>query len=118
MEELPEKSIQTLLPPEVASVKKVPPPPLALVIAPAKQRGPRRPSASTPVIRRNDSVSAGGDRLKREIHPPPSEGLWCDISKGSRAAKGNLNAEQLRFCSELVERAPPEPALDYCEPIL
>jgi bromodomain-containing factor 1 len=57
---------------------------------------------STPVIRRNDSVFAGGDHPKREIHPPPLEDLWCNISKKSRVAKGNLNTEQLSFCSKLL----------------
>lgn len=111
LEELFDKSIKNLPPPEEAKpapVKKAPPPPPppAPVTAPVKPRVPRRPSTSTPVIRRNDSTSAGGSRPKREIHPPPSKDLpYADVSKKSRkarAAKDNLNAEQLRFCSKLL----------------
>ena len=115
VEELFDKSIKNLPPPEEAKpapVKKAPPPvpappaPAPTAAAPAKQRVPRRPSTSTPVIRRNDSVSAGGSRPKREIHPPPSKDLpYADAPKKSRkarAAKDNLNAEQLRFCSKLL----------------
>ena len=114
VEELFDKSIKNLPPPEEAKpapVKKAPPPVPAPpaptpATAPAKQRAPRRPSTSTPVIRRNDSVSAGGSRPKREIHPPPSKDLpYADAPKKSRkarAAKDNLNAEQLRFCSKLL----------------
>ena len=61
---------------------------------------------STPVIRRNDSISAGGSQPKREIHPPPSKDLpYADIPKKLRkvrAVKDNPNAEQLRFCSKLL----------------
>ena len=111
LEEMFDKSIKNLPPPEEpkpAPVKKAPPPPPAPTpsATSAKQRAPRRPSTSTPVIRRNDSVSAGGSRPKREIHPPPSKDLpYADVSKKSRkarAAKDNLNAEQLRFCSKLL----------------
>jgi bromodomain-containing factor 1 len=117
VEELFDKSIKNLPPPEEAKpapVKKAPPPvpappapiPTPTATAPAKQRAPRRPSTSTPVIRRNDSISAGGSRPKREIHPPPSKDLpYADVPKKSRkarAAKDNLNAEQLRFCSKLL----------------
>jgi len=115
VEELFDKSIKNLPPPEEAKpppVKKAPAPapappvPTPAVTAPAKQRAPRRPSTSTPVIRRNDSISAGGSRPKREIHPPPSKDLpYADVPKKSRkarAAKDNLNAEQLRFCSKLL----------------
>ena len=115
VEELFDKSIKNLPPPEEAKptpVKKAPPPapapptPTPITTAPAKQRVPRRPSMSTPVIRRNDSISAGGSRPKREIHPPPSKDLpYADVPKKSRkarAAKDNLNAEQLRFCSKLL----------------
>ena len=110
LEELFDKSIKNLPPPEEAKpppVKKAPPPPPAPTpTVVAKNRAPRRPSTSTPVIRRNDSVSAGGSRPKREIHPPPSKDLpYADVSKKSRkarAAKDNLNAEQLKFCSKLL----------------
>lgn len=110
LEELFDKSIKNLPPPEEAKpapVKKAPPPPPAPAPIPvAKNRAPRRPSTSTPVIRRNESVSAGGSRPKREIHPPPSKDLpYTEVSKKSRkarAAKDNLNAEQLRFCSKLL----------------
>jgi len=112
LEELFDKSIKNLPPPEEAKpapVKKAPPPvpaPTPTTSAPAKQRAPRRPSTSTPVIRRNESISAGGSRPKREIHPPPSKDLpYADVPKKSRkarAAKDNLNAEQLRFCSKLL----------------
>ena len=112
LEELFDKSIKNLPPPEEPKptpVKKAPPPPpapLPPTTAPAKQRVSRRPSTSTPVIRRNESVSAGGSRPKREIHPPPSKDLpYADAPKKSRkarAAKDNLNAEQLRFCSKLL----------------
>ncbi|KAF9649088.1 Bromodomain-containing protein [Thelephora ganbajun] len=112
LEELFDKSIKNLPPPEEAKpapVKKAPPPapaPPPATTAPAKQRVPRRPSTSTPVIRRNESVSAGGNRPKREIHPPPSKDLpYADVPKKSRkarAAKDNLNAEQLKFCSKLL----------------
>ena len=112
LEELFDKSIKNIPPPEEAKpapVKKAPPPapvPTPAPTAPAKQRVPRRPSTSTPVIRRNESVSAGGSRPKREIHPPPSKDLpYADVPKKSRkarAAKDNLNAEQLRFCSKLL----------------
>ena len=112
LEELFDKSIKNIPPPEEAKpapVKKAPAPapaPPPAVTAPAKQRVPRRPSTSTPVIRRNESVSAGGSRPKREIHPPPSKDLpYADVPKKSRkarAAKDNLNAEQLRFCSKLL----------------
>ena len=110
LEELFDKSIKNLPPPEEPKpvpVKKAPPPPPAPVpTAVTKNRAPRRPSTSTPVIRRNDSVSAGGSRPKREIHPPPSKDLpYADASKKSRkprAAKDNLNAEQLKFCGKLL----------------
>ena len=112
LEELFDKSIKNLPPPEEAKpapVKKAPPPPpppAPINTAPVKQRVPRRPSTSTPVIRRNESVSAGGSRPKREIHPPPSKDLpYADVPKKSRkarAAKDNLNTEQLRFCSKLL----------------
>lgn len=112
LEELFDKSIKNIPPPEEAKpvpVKKAPPPvpaPPPITTAPAKQRVPRRPSTSTPVIRRNEPVSAGGNRPKREIHPPPSKDLpYADVPKKSRkarAAKDNLNAEQLRFCSKLL----------------
>jgi len=112
LEELFDKSIKNIPPPEEAKpvpVKKAPPPapaPPPTTVAPAKQRAPRRPSTSTPVIRRNESISAGGSRPKREIHPPPSKDLpYADVPKKSRkarAAKDNLNAEQLRFCSKLL----------------
>jgi hypothetical protein len=109
LEELFDKSIKNLPPPEEAKpppVKKAPPPPAPAPTAVAKNRAPRRPSTSTPVIRRNDSSSAGGSRPKREIHPPPSKDLpYADVSKKSRkarAAKDNLNAEQLKFCSKLL----------------
>lgn len=111
LEELFDKSIKNLPPPEEVKpvpVKKAPPPPPPPTPATpaAKNRVPRRPSTSTPIIRRNDSISAGGSRPKREIHPPPSKDLpYTDASKKSRkarAAKDNLNAEQLRFCSKLL----------------
>ena len=112
LEELFDKSIKNIPPPEEAKpapVKKAPAPapaPPPITTAPAKQRAPRRPSTSTPVIRRNESISAGGSRPKREIHPPPSKDLpSADVPKKSRkarAAKDNLNAEQLRFCSKLL----------------
>jgi bromodomain-containing factor 1 len=110
LEELFDKSIKNLPPPEEAKpppVKKAPPPPPAPTpTAVTKNRAPRRTSTSTPVIRRNDSVSAGGSRPKREIHPPPSKDLpYTDVTKKSRkarAAKDNLNAEQLKFCSKLL----------------
>jgi len=114
LEELFDKSIKNLPPPEEPKpvpVKKAPPPapapiPTPITTAPVKQRVPRRPSTSTPVIRRNESISAGGSRPKREIHPPPSKDLpYADAPKKSRkarAAKDNLNAEQLRFCSKLL----------------
>ena len=83
-----------------------PPAPTPTAAAPAKQCAPRCPSTSTPVIRRNNSISAGGSRPKREIHPSPSKDLpYADVPKKSRkarAAKDNLNAEQLRFCSKLL----------------
>jgi hypothetical protein len=98
LEEMFDKSIKNVLPPEEAKpppVKKAPP-------APAS----RRPSTSTSVIRRNDSSSAGGRRPKREIHPPPSKDLpYADVSnkwRKARAAKDNLNSEQLKFCSNLL----------------
>ncbi|KAF9782654.1 hypothetical protein BJ322DRAFT_1009100 [Thelephora terrestris] len=79
--------------------------PPAPVTAPAKRRGPQRPSTSTLVIRRNNSFSAGRNQPKREILPPSSKDLLYDVSKKSRmarAAKDNLNTEQLTFCSELL----------------
>ena len=112
LEELFDKSIKNIPPPEDAKsapVKMAPvpaPAPPPTTPAPVKQRVPRRPSTSTPVIRRNESISAGGSRPKREIHPPPSKDLpYADVPKKSRkarAAKDNLNAEQLRFCSKLL----------------
>jgi hypothetical protein len=113
VEELFDRSIKNIPPPEEAKpapVKKAPvpapPAPTPAASAPVKQRAPRRPSTSTPVIRRNESISAGGSRPKREIHPPPSKDLpYADAPKKSRkarAAKDNLNVEQLRFCSKLL----------------
>jgi len=117
VEELFDKSIKNLPPPEEVKpppVKKAPPPPAPAppvpaptTSAPAKQRAPHRPSTSSaPVIRRNKSISAGGSRPKREIHLPPSKDLpYADVPKKSRkarAVKDNLNAEQLKFCSKLL----------------
>ena len=113
LEEMFYKSVMNLSPPEEpkpAPVKKAPPssPAPAPSTASAKQRAPRRPSTSTAAIRRNDSVSAGGSRPKREIHPPPSKDLpYADVSKKSRearAAKDDPSAEQLRFCSKLLSK--------------
>ena len=69
-----------------APVKKVPPPipaPTPTTAGPANQC-----PSSTPVIERNDLVSAGGSQPEREIHYP---------------SKDNVNAEQLRFCSKLLD---------------
>jgi hypothetical protein len=113
VEELFDRSIKNIPPPEEAKPAPVknapvpaPPTPTPAASAPVKQRATRRPSTSTPVIRRNESISAGGSRPKREIHPPPSKDLpYADAPKKSRkarAAKDNLNVEQLRFCNKLL----------------
>jgi len=111
VEELFDKSIKNLPPPEEAKPPPVekapapapappapapappapapaPPAPTPAVTTPAKQRAPHRPSTSTPVIRRNNPISAGGSRPKREIHPPPSKDLpYADVPKKSRKAR-------------------------------
>jgi len=62
--------------------------------------------SSTPITRRNDSISAGGSRPNGEIHPPPSKDLpYANVPKRSskaRATKDNLNVEELRFRSKLL----------------
>ncbi|KAG6845664.1 hypothetical protein H0H87_005871 [Tephrocybe sp. NHM501043] len=87
-------------------MKKVatPPPPPPPVVAPKKAAIPaRRPSTSVPVIRRSDNEAVG--RPKREIHPPPPKDLaYADAPKKRKIKKGKDDgtAEQLRFCSRLL----------------
>jgi len=81
----------SILPPAPA-----PPVPTPTTSASAKQCAPCRPSTLlTSIIWWNDSISAGGSRPKREIHPPPSKDLpYADIPKKSRKAR----AAKDRFC--------------------
>ncbi|KAG6891419.1 hypothetical protein C0992_007198 [Termitomyces sp. T32_za158] len=90
-------------------VKKVntpPPPPPPPVVQPPKKitAVARRPSTSVPVIRRSDTEVVG--RPKREIHPPPPKDLaYADVPKRPRKTKTGKDdgtAEQLRFCSRLL----------------
>ncbi|KAG6885943.1 hypothetical protein C0993_007445 [Termitomyces sp. T159_Od127] len=90
-------------------VKKVntpPPPPPPPVVQPPKKTAAiaRRPSTSVPVIRRSDTEVVG--RPKREIHPPPPKDLtYADVPKRPRKTKTGKDdgtAEQLRFCSRLL----------------
>ncbi|KAG5719332.1 hypothetical protein E4T56_gene13287 [Termitomyces sp. T112] len=88
-------------------VKKVatPPPPPPPAAQPKKITATaRRPSTSIPVIRRSDTEAVG--RPKREIHPPPPKDLtYADVPKRPRKAKTGKDdgtAEQLRFCSRLL----------------
>ncbi|KAG6902811.1 hypothetical protein C0995_011298 [Termitomyces sp. Mi166 len=86
---------------KVATPPPPPPPP-----APPKKTvvAARRPSTSVPVIRRSDTEAVG--RPKREIHPPPPKDLaYADVPKRPRKAKAGKDdgtAEQIRFCSRLL----------------
>ncbi|KAJ8474044.1 hypothetical protein ONZ51_g7475 [Trametes cubensis] len=86
-------------PPAPKKVATPPPPPPA-----QPKKAVRRPSASVPVIRRNDEA-AGASRPKREIHPPPPKDLpYADSTRKPRKAKAPRDAaiaEQLKFCEKI-----------------
>ncbi|KAH9890905.1 Bromodomain-containing protein [Cubamyces lactineus] len=86
-------------PPAPKKVATPPPPPPA-----QPKKAVRRPSASVPVIRRNDEA-AGASRPKREIHPPPPKDLpYADSARKPRKAKAPRDAaiaEQLKFCEKI-----------------
>ncbi|KAF8273774.1 Bromodomain-containing protein [Lactarius quietus] len=103
-----DKQIKQLPPPEEPKppvvVKKpvTPPPPPP---PPAPKKAPRRPSTSVPVIRRNETESAG--RPKREIHPPPPKDLpYADAPKKQRrrTIKKDASNEQLRYCVKILDQ--------------
>ncbi|KAH9043727.1 hypothetical protein EDB85DRAFT_2138423 [Lactarius pseudohatsudake] len=90
--------------PKPVVVKKpvTPPPPPP---PPAPKKAPRRPSTSVPVIRRNETESAG--RPKREIHPPPPKDLpYADVPKKQRrrTIKKDASNEQLRYCGKILDQ--------------
>lgn len=96
------KKQQTPPPPPPRAVA----PPPAVVSAPLKKAPPvRRPSTSTPAIRRTEIAEAAG-RPKREIHPPAPKDLpYADVPKKPRKAKQKQNrgsAEQLKYCSKIL----------------
>ncbi|KAK0465342.1 uncharacterized protein EV420DRAFT_1262326, partial [Desarmillaria tabescens] len=101
------KNMPTAIEAKPPVVKKVatPPPPPPPPVAVKKAQPVRRASTSVPVIRRNDNEAVG--RPKREIHPPPPKDLpYADIPKKHRKArrvKDDGTAEQLRFCSKILQ---------------
>ncbi|KAG6866801.1 hypothetical protein C0991_008737 [Blastosporella zonata] len=89
----------------VIAKKVATPPPRPPPVAPPKKAvvPARRPSTSVPVIRRSDNEAVG--RPKREIHPPPPKDLpYADAPKKRKVKRGKDDgtAEQLRFCSRLL----------------
>ncbi|RPD81791.1 Bromodomain-containing protein [Lentinus tigrinus ALCF2SS1-7] len=86
--------------PKASAPKKVtsPPPPPPV---PSK-KAVRRPSASVPVIRRNDEAPG---RPKREIHPPPPKDLPYNEAprkpRKAKAPKDSVLAEQMKYCEKI-----------------
>jgi bromodomain-containing factor 1 len=89
--------------PEVKKATPTPPPPPVVKKSGAPTQ--RRPSTSVPSIRRSDDNTTG--RPRREIHAPPPKDLpYSDTGKRlgrpKRATRDDGTAEQLRFCSKLL----------------
>ena len=63
---------------------------------------PRRPSTSTPTIRRNDD----SHRPKREIHAPATKELpYTSEPKKARrrVSKSGASNEQLKYCAKILD---------------
>ncbi|KAG7450287.1 Bromodomain-containing protein, partial [Guyanagaster necrorhizus] len=103
VEEVFERQVKNM--PMTIEVATPPPPPPPPPVPTKKAQPVRRASTSVPVIRRNDNEAVG--RPKREIHPPPPKDLpYADAPKKHRKArrvKDDGTAEQLKFCSKILQ---------------